>query len=167
VSAGAPEAEVLVREAGAPDVELIARWNEAMALETEALRLDPAAARAGAAAVLADPARGRYLIAEAGGAPAGLLLLTYEWSDWRNAAYFWIQSVYVEPARRRRGVFTALFRRAEALAAAAGACGLRLYVQAGNARARAVYARLGLRHHDYLVLETPDLLRRAPGKRQG
>jgi GNAT superfamily N-acetyltransferase len=148
-----------VRDAAPPDLEVLARWNEAMASETEGLRLEPAVIRAGVGAVLADRSRGRYFVAEWEGAPAGALMVTHEWSDWRNAVFWWIQSVYVDPACRRRGVFKALFRHVAALAAAEGACGLRLYVHAGNELARAVYGRLGLQHHDYLVLETPDKLR--------
>jgi GNAT superfamily N-acetyltransferase len=150
---------ITVREARSGDAETLARFNELMALETEGLRLDPPAIRAGVRAVLADPARGRYFVAERQGAVAGALLLTYEWSDWRNATFLWLQSVYVEPAARRRGVFTSLFRHVEELASRPGHCGLRLYVDADNAGAREVYGRLGLVHRNYLVLESPDSLR--------
>ena len=150
---------VSVREARQEDAEVLARFNEAMALETEGLRLDSAAIRAGVFAVLGDPSRGRYFVAERAGAIAGALLITYEWSDWRNATFLWLQSVYVEPAERRRGVFTSLFRHAEKIASQRGYCGLRLYVDADNARAREVYERLGLVHRNYLVLESPDRLR--------
>jgi GNAT superfamily N-acetyltransferase len=148
-----------VRGARAEDVEALARFNEAMALETEGIRLDPATIRAGVRAVLDDPSRGLYLVAERDGVIAGCLLLTYEWSDWRNALFLWIQSVYVDPAHRRCGVFTALFRRAEEMASAPGHCGLRLYMDSGNAAARRTYERLGLEHRKYLVFETKDSLR--------
>src|SRR6185503_20699634 len=101
---------LVIREARSGDAETLARFNEAMALETEGLRLEPAVIRAGVRAVLADPARGRYFVAERAGAVAGALLITYEWSDWRNATFLWLQSVYVDPAERGRGVFTRLFR---------------------------------------------------------
>ena len=102
---------VNVRFARAEDVETISLFNEAMALETEHIRLVPATIRQGVGAVIGDPGKGRYLVAERNGELAGALLLTYEWSDWRNATFLWIQSVYVAPAHRRQGVFTALFRR--------------------------------------------------------
>ena len=149
-----------VRFARTEDVEVIALFNEAMALETEDVRLAPATIRKGVAAVLADPAKGRYLVAERSGELAGTLLLTYEWSDWRNATFLWIQSVYVAPAHRRQGVFTALFRRVEEIASAPGHCGVRLYMDSGNAAARKTYERLGLEHRSYLVFESRDLLRR-------
>jgi GNAT superfamily N-acetyltransferase len=148
-----------VRFARAEDVETIALFNEAMALETEDIRLVPATIRRGVAAVIEDASRGRYLLAERNEEVAGCLLLTYEWSDWRNATFLWIQSVYVAPAHRRHGVFTALFRRVEEIASAPGHCGLRLYMDSGNASARKTYERLGLEHRSYLVFESPDRLR--------
>jgi GNAT superfamily N-acetyltransferase len=152
-------AEITIRHAGATDAEAIARHNEAMALETEGLRLDPARIRAGVHAVLGDPAKGSYLVAERAGEVAGTLLVTYEWSDWRNALFLWLQSVYVEPHHRRRGVFRALFAEVARRAASPGHCGLRLYMDAHNAAARATYERLGMRHRGYLVFETDDALR--------
>jgi GNAT superfamily N-acetyltransferase len=157
-----PLGDIQVREARLEDVEAIASFNEAMAWETERLRLDPATIRAGVEAVLTDPAKGRYLVAERGGERAGALLTTFEWSDWRNALYLWIQSVYVAPEHRRRGVFTALFRRVEAIAASPGHCGVRLYMEAHNEGARRTYERLGLAHRKYHVFESADRLR--PGE---
>ena len=153
------EQEITVREARDGDIETLARFNEAMALETEGLRLDPATVRAGVRAVLRDPALGRYHVAERAGRVAGCLMVTYEWSDWRNALFLWIQSVYVDPAQRRGGVFTALYRHVEAIARSPGRCGLRLYMDEGNAGARKSYEALGMRHRGYLVFETPDPLR--------
>ena len=150
---------ITVRDARPEDAETLARFNEAMALETEGVRLDPAGIRAGVRAVIADPSKGRYFVAEADGRAAGCLMITCEWSDWRNGTYLWIQSVYVEPAFRRRGVFTALYRHVEAIAASPGHCGLRLYVDEGNAAAQAVYRRLGMEHRGYVVFETRDRLR--------
>jgi GNAT superfamily N-acetyltransferase len=154
-----PGSGIEVRFATIEDAEAIARFNEAMALETEDVRLDPATIRRGVAAVVEDPSKGRYLVAALGGEPVGCLLLTYEWSDWRNATFLWIQSVYTAPAHRRRGVFTALFRRVEEIASGPGHCGLRLYMDSRNSRARKTYERLGLEHGHYLVFETRDLLR--------
>jgi GNAT superfamily N-acetyltransferase len=153
--------EIIVRDARPEDAESIARWNEAMARETEDVRLDPATIRAGVRKVLEDPSRGRYFVAELAGRPAGCLLITYEWSDWRCGTLIWIQSVYVEPEHRRQGVFTALHRHVEGVAAGPGHCGLRLYVDSRNAAAQATYRRLGMEHRGYLVFESRDPLREA------
>jgi GNAT superfamily N-acetyltransferase len=151
---------VTVRPARVEDAETLARFNEAMALETEGLRLDPRAIRSGVRAVFEDPSRGRYFVAERGGKVVGALLITEEWSDWRNSSFIWIQSVYVEPAERRRGVFKSLFRQVEKIGSAPGHCGLRLYMDSHNASARETYERLGLAHRGYLVFESQDPLRR-------
>jgi GNAT superfamily N-acetyltransferase len=154
------EPAVLVREAGPGDLDALVRFNMAMALETEGLQPDPEVMRAGVSAALGDPSRGRYFVVERGGVVAGGLLVTTEWSDWRNATFWWIQSVFVEPGHRGAGLFAALYLHVKALAAAAGSCGLRLYVHADNDRARSVYERLGMVDSGYRVLETPDALKR-------
>jgi GNAT superfamily N-acetyltransferase len=144
-----------IREARAGDLDFIVSANMALARESEQLELDPLLVRPGVAAVLADAARGRYFIAEAGGRPVGQMMLTLEWSDWRNGAFWWIQSVFVEPGHRRKGVFSCLFRHAAALAEASPeVCGLRLYVDRSNAGARGIYAHLGLHESNYLVMES-------------
>jgi GNAT superfamily N-acetyltransferase len=125
-----------------------------MAWETEQKRLDPAVLARGVARVLAEPARGRYWVAESGGAVQGGLLVTYEWSDWRDGDWWWIQSVYVRPEARGQGVFSALYRHVERLGRAApGVVGLRLYVERENRRAQGVYAALGMADSHYLVFE--------------
>lgn len=133
-----------------------------MAQETEGKRLPPHTVRAGIEAGLADPAKARYFIAmhdalagaDTIGVPAGTLMLTREWSDWRNGDWWWIQSVYVVPEFRRHGVFAALYRHVEALARATpDVVGLRLYVERDNAGAQAVYERLGMRDAGYRILE--------------
>lgn len=150
----------VVRDAHPRDLRTLVRFNLAMARETEDLGPDPGVLLEGVRAALLDPTRGRYFVAERMGAVAGALLVTYEWSDWRNAVFWWVQSVYVEPAHRRTGVFTALYRHVEALASSAGSCGLRLYVHEHNEIASAVYRKLGMVSSGYRVLETPDALRR-------
>ena len=144
-----------IREAYAADRDWIADCNIAMAWETEHKRLDPDTVRAGVAAGLADPAKARYFVAlDAGGAPAGTLMLTREWSDWRNGDWWWIQSVYVVPSQRRRGVFAALYAHVEARARATpGVAGLRLYGERGNAAARSTYLALGMADAGYDILE--------------
>jgi len=144
-----------LREAQPSDLDFIVAGNRRMARETEGVDLDPRLVGPGTRAVLADPALGRYYIAEANGLQVGQLMLTYEWSDWRNGIFWWVQSVYVEPDHRGRGVFSALFRHVTRLARAdQGVCGIRLYVDRGNQRARAVYTRLGLHSTNYDVMET-------------
>jgi GNAT superfamily N-acetyltransferase len=146
--------EVRIRPAAAGDAAAIAEFNIAMAWETEHKRLAPAVVRAGVERAIARPASARYYLAEAGGRVVGQLMITFEWSDWRDADFWWIQSVYVEPAARAGGVFKQLYRHVERLAREAGACGLRLYVERENARAQAVYRRLGMRDAGYVLYET-------------
>ncbi len=155
-------AALRVRDATPADADWLADCAIALAHETEGKALDPATVRAGIEAGLVDPAKARYFIAmheaRAGAdiiaAPAGTLMLTHEWSDWRNGDWWWIQSVYVLPQFRRHGAFTALYRHVEALARATPAViGLRLYVERANAAAQATYAALGLRDAGYRILE--------------
>ena len=152
-----------IREARPADADLLARWNLAMAQETEHKALDPGAVRAGVAAGIADPAKARYFIAmrealaagrETIAEPVGTLMLTREWSDWRNGEWWWIQSVYVDDNHRRQGVFAALYRHVEQLARASdGVIGLRLYVERGNADAQKTYASLGMKDAGYRIYE--------------
>lgn len=144
-----------IRAALAHDLDFIANGNEAMALETEHKTLDAATVRKGVQTALENPAHGRYFVAEIDGQVVGQLMITYEWSDWRNAVFWWIQSVYVLPAARRHGVFRALYDHLEALARATpGVCGLRLYVENDNMRAQQTYLGCGMVNAGYLVMET-------------
>jgi ribosomal protein S18 acetylase RimI-like enzyme len=123
--------------------------------------LDRARLLAGVRALLGDPAKGFYLVACAAGRVVGQLMITYEWSDWRNGNFWWVQSVYVLPEDRGRGVFTKLYQDAEERARASGdACGLRLYVEEENARAQRTYAGLGMRPTSYRIYETDFILKR-------
>lgn len=147
--------DIAVRPAATTDLDRLVSWNAAMAWETEHKRLDPATLRRGVATALDAPERGRYFVAERAGQPVGSLLITTEWSDWRCADWWWIQSVYVEPAHRRQGVFQALYRHVEALARAEGqVCGLRLYVEKENAGAQSTYAGLGMGDAGYYMFES-------------
>ena len=153
--AGAPP---VVRDARADDAALIARWMIAMAWETEHKALDPDIVARGVRAVFEQPARGRYFIAERVAderiATVGVLMLTHEWSDWRDGDWWWIQSVYVDPAHRRQGVYRALYAHVHALAQATPeVCGLRLYVERGNANAQRTYASLGMSDAGYAMYE--------------
>jgi ribosomal protein S18 acetylase RimI-like enzyme len=145
----------VIRQATLHDLDTIVANNLAMAQETEELALAPAVLRPGVEAVLAGRVDAFYRLAQEseGGPVIGQLMITREWSDWRNAFVWWIQSVYVPPEARGRGVYRALYEHARAEAMAAGAAGLRLYVDLRNARARAVYERLGMRGDHYQVFE--------------
>jgi ribosomal protein S18 acetylase RimI-like enzyme len=144
----------VVRLATPADAGHLVAFNQAMAWETEHKRLDPDVLGRGVAAVFEQPARGRYWVAEVGGAVQGGLLVTYEWSDWRDGDWWWIQSVYVRPEARGQGVFRALYRHVEVLARAApGVVGLRLYVERGNEPAQRVYRALGMADSSYLVYQ--------------
>ena len=153
-----------IREARAADGDTLARFNALMAEETEGKTLDPGLIGPGVQALLEDDARGRYWVAESGGEIVGQLMVTYEWSDWRNGNIWWIQSVYVPADWRRRGVFTALYRHVESMAAAApGVIGLRLYVEEHNTRAQQTYEALGMTKPSYLVMES--MLNKEPKRR--
>ncbi len=143
-----------IRLATAADLDLLCRFNAAMALETEALTLDPGQLRAGVAEALADPARARYFIAEHGEVAAGCLMLTPEWSDWRCGWWWWIQSVFVAAGQRRQGVYGAL--HAHALQQARRerqVVGLRLYVDSDNAGAQETYRAMGMSDSRYRLFE--------------
>lgn len=143
-----------IRTAAAADADTLAAFNIAMALETEQLRLIPSVVTAGVRRVLADPSLGFYLVAEQDGQAVSGLLVTTEWSDWRNGRLWWIQSVYVQPGARRQGLFRALYRHVWTLAnAAPDVCGVRLYVEQHNARAQATYRGLGMVETEYRVME--------------
>jgi GNAT superfamily N-acetyltransferase len=144
-----------IRNTTLADLDFIASANAALAAESERQTLDPALLRPGIRAVLDDPALGRYYLAEIGGQAVGQLMTTYEWSDWRNGVFLWIQSVYVLPAHRGTGVFRALFQHLADLARDdARICGIRLYVDRDNDRAQDVYTRLGLHRSNYRIMET-------------
>ncbi|MCE5202606.1 MAG: GNAT family N-acetyltransferase [Mizugakiibacter sp.] len=146
--------EILIRDASRADIPRLVEWNAAMALETEAKTLDRAVLTRGVTRVFDEPARGFYLIAERGGEAAGCLLVTHEWSDWRDGDFWWIQSVYVAAHARRGGAFRALYAEVERRARARGdVCGLRLYVETENARAQATYAGLGMQRCHYYMYE--------------
>ena len=144
----------LIRAATPTDLPELLAWNAAMAWETEQKRLDPVVLERGIRGVFEREQRGFYLVAEHDGAAVGSLLVTYEWSDWRCGDFWWIQSVYVTPAARRGGVFRALYAEVERRAGAAGAVGLRLYVETENQHAQATYADLGMQRCHYWMYES-------------
>jgi GNAT superfamily N-acetyltransferase len=145
--------EFSIRAARPSDEAIIAEYNAALAWESEEKRLHEPTLRAGVRALLADPQKGFYTLAESGGQVVGQTLITFEWSDWRNGWYWWIQSVYVRADARRAGVFRAIFEHLRAKAVAdPTVIGLRLYVEQKNERARKTYAHLGLEEEPYLLM---------------
>jgi len=125
-----------------------------MAWETEGKGLDPETTWLGTKAVLEDAAKGFYLIAEREGLFVGQLLVTFEWSDWRNGTFWWIQSVYVVPEARRTGVYRALHAFVlEKARAEKNVCGVRLYVEKQNERAQATYHAMGMSDAHYDIYE--------------
>lgn len=132
-----------------------------MALETEGLHLDSTRLRTGIQALLQDESKGFYLIAEVAGRRTGQMMITYEWSDWRNGTFWWIQSVFVDPNLRGRGVFRALYRYVEQAASADPAiCGLRLYVETANERAQKTYLSAGMQRARYEFFEVDYVIER-------
>jgi ribosomal protein S18 acetylase RimI-like enzyme len=151
-----------VRRAVPSDTPIVVEFNRRLALESEGKVLDPAILSAGVAAGLADPDKALYFLAESQGDVVGQLMLTREWSDWRNGWIWWIQSVYVRTDARRNGVFRTLYEHVHAAAVAdPEVIGLRLYVEQENHAAQQTYARLGMERTNYLVLERCPL---GPGK---
>lgn len=149
-----PSPAVLIRKAGPPDHGVVTSFNRALAEESEGKTLDERVVSAGVRAALSDPSRCAYYLAERDGTVVGQTMITAEWSDWRCAWFWWIQSVYVAPAHRRHGVFRALHRYIRDEARARGdVCGLRLYAHHANESALQTYERLGMERCDYLLLE--------------
>ncbi len=143
-----------IRPARPADAAVIAEFNRLMARETEHKELDPAILNAGVAAMLRDPARGRYFVAEAEDRVVGQLGVTLEWSDWRNGNFWWIQSVFVAPDARRHGVFRKLYEHVLAAAAEEpNVIGVRLYVEHDNQIAQATYQKLGMALTRYHLME--------------
>jgi len=146
--------EITIRRAHPQDAEVIAKNNTAMAKETEDKHLDQDTVRSGVNQALSNPHRGFYLLAEKSGRVVGQTLITPEWSDWRNADFWWIQSVYVDPKERKTGVFRTLYQHVLKEAEQdTQVCGLRLYVHRDNRRAQSVYRSLGMDRAQYEMFE--------------
>ena len=151
---------IISRPATASDIDIIVEFNAAMAKETENLELDRERLQKGTEALIADSSNGIYYVAEADGKVVGQLMITYEWSDWRNGTFWWIQSVYVQPEYRERGIFRSLYRYVESIARNRGVvCGLRLYVDQSNKRAQQTYEALGMKHSHYQIMDTDFVLK--------
>ncbi len=145
---------IAVRTARPDEADSLIGFQLRMADETEKLALDPERIARGVRAVFDDPRRGDYWVAEEAGKILGMLLTTPEWSDWRAGWVLWIQSVYVIPEARGRGVFRDLYARQKArVEADPDLCGLRLYVDRRNGAAARVYEQVGMSREHYEMFE--------------
>ena len=143
-----------IRRATSNDLDVVVDFNRRLAEESEGKKLDVAVLKAGVAQALADPHKALYFLAEDDGLVVGQTMITTEWSDWRNGWFWWIQSVYVRPEARRRGVFRALFEHISKTARRdSSVIGLRLYVDHENLAAQKTYRRMGMVEAGYFVLE--------------
>ncbi|MDA0769042.1 MAG: GNAT family N-acetyltransferase [Chloroflexi bacterium] len=146
--------EIRIREAIPSDINRIAEFQQGLAQESEGKTLDDGLLRNGIQQVFQNKEKGFYLVAESDGQVVGSLLITYEWSDWRNATFWWIQSVYVDSQWRRRGVYRALHDHVHGIASSRDdICGIRLYVERDNTVAQQTYADLGMSHSHYHLYE--------------
>ena len=145
-----------IRKASIKDQAALVHFNQLMAMETENKKLDTNILTSGVNAVLSDANKGFYLVAETDDQDiAGSLMVTLEWSDWRNSQFWWIQSVYVTPEYRRTGVYSALYNQVKHLAEnSAGVCGYRLYVEKDNEVAQKTYQKLGMKPTYYDMYES-------------
>ena len=147
-------ATLSIRRAVSSDLPRIIAFNQAMALETEGRKLPDDTIAAGVEGLFYSPQYGFYMVACDGSEVIGSLLVTFEWSDWRNGVIWWIQSVYVQPEWRRRGVYRMLYEHAKFLADTQGKVrGFRLYVEKANHIAQQTYLNLGMQESDYYLFE--------------
>ncbi|MGQ0542494.1 MAG: GNAT family N-acetyltransferase [Blastocatellia bacterium] len=143
-----------IRFATLEDASELVEFNQAMALETEGKHLDAETLSNGVRAVFADEKKGFYVVAEESEKIVGALMVTYEWSDWRNAWFWWIQSVYILPEARGRSIYTHLYDFVKQTAVEAGnVCGFRLYVEKENIHAQNVYEKVGMDASCYQMYE--------------
>ena len=137
----------------ASDIDAIVRFQADMAMESEGTMLDMDRLTLGVSSAINDEQKGIYLVARANDTPIGSLMLTREWSDWNNQWYWWIQSVYVMPEYRKKGVYKAMYATLKDMAQENGVSQIRLYADRTNLSAQQVYQRLGMRESHYLMFE--------------
>lgn len=143
-----------IRIANQADADALVLFNQAMALETEGKELSHKTLTSGVGAVFADEKKGFYVVAETDESIVGGLMVTYEWSDWRDKWFWWIQSVYILPEGRGQRLYSRMYQFVKQQAAEAGnVCGFRLYVETGNVNAQKVYEALGMNSSHYLMYE--------------
>ena len=146
--------DVTIRTAIQADIDIIAKFNIAMAKETENKDLEPAVIQEGVANLFTNSRYGFYVVAETDHRVIASLMITYEWSDWRNGIFWWVQSLYVLPEYRRKGVFKEMYNWIRKQAQnSKGVCGIRLYVEQDNTTAQKAYQTLGLERTTYGVFE--------------
>jgi ribosomal protein S18 acetylase RimI-like enzyme len=144
---------IIIREADVEDAARIVLFNQAMARETEGRELDRKVLTKGVERLLKDPARGRYFVAVKGDEIVGQVMITTEWSDWRNGLVWWLQSVYVSKLHRREGVYRMLHEHVRETARVEKVLGIRLYVERDNLPAQETYRALGMGTSQYLMYE--------------
>ena len=145
---------MIIRRAMAQDADELAEFNTSMAMETEGVELKPEVIGAGVRTMIANPQMGFYLVVELDNGIQASLMVTTEWSDWRNGCFWWIQSVYVRPAYRRQGLYRELYARVKELAEQESeVCGFRLYVEQENRVAQNTYQALGMHETGYRIFE--------------
>ncbi len=142
-----------IRLAQPKDIDTIAMNNNLMAQETEGKELDMQTVTQGVKAIFNDPSKGFYLVVEVNGKVAANLMVTYEWSDWRNSNIWWIQSVYVIKEYRRKGLYKAMYNEVKNRAKLEGVKVIRLYVEEENTIAQQTYKSLGMQHSYYYMFE--------------
>jgi ribosomal protein S18 acetylase RimI-like enzyme len=143
----------VIRKGRIEDAEILAKFNQFMALETENKKLDYDTVFRGVNNLIKNPQYGCYFIAEKNKI-LGSLMITTEWSDWCNGLFWWIQSVYVHPEYRRQGVYRKLYRFVKERAKKeSNVCGLRLYVEKDNLVAQKSYEALGMKETSYKIFE--------------
>ena len=146
--------DIKIRTAVISDLNALVNFNQSMARETENKELDNRVLESGVGALIADRSKGFYLVAEQDCQVIGSLMVTNEWSDWRNAVFWWVQSVYVLPQYRRKGIYAMLYQEVKLLAKQDGnVCGWRLYVEKDNLIAQQTYNALGMNESHNLMFE--------------
>lgn len=144
---------MIIRKATTADIDTLAQHNNMMAQETENKSLDWATVQSGVKAVIDDPMKGFYLLVDIDGQIAANLMITYEWSDWRNSNIWWVQSVYVQQQHRRKGLYKMLYTEIKKMAKQEGIGVIRLYVEQENTVAQKTYSNLGMQHSYYQLYE--------------
>ena len=145
---------MIIRKATPDDIPAIVAFQQKMAQETENLKLDESVLMKGVGRVFSDPSKGFYLVAQENEKVVASMMLTPEWSDWRNSLFLWIQSLYVLPEFRKRGVFRRLYDHVKQMVRdSADYAGLKLYVDQENTLAQAVYRQVGMKASHYNLFE--------------
>ncbi|WP_158769376.1 GNAT family N-acetyltransferase [Paraglaciecola sp. L1A13] len=146
--------QTTIRKAQVSDINALVNFNQLMAKETEDMELDSDILTLGVSNLINDVSKGFYLVAEVDSQVVGSLMVTTEWSDWRNSEFWWIQSVYIVPKFRRKGLYSALYNEVKSLGdKAQNVCGYRLYVERENRVAQRTYEALDMDESHYLMYE--------------